>query len=139
MATSLQIAAYLRVAAYAVAFFEWVFSPLRDRECFLISNSQLFANTPGGVPTLRQAERPAEAVVRRFYPHYFYAEHPPAHSIACILFILVRYLGLISIIIGNTGFFYHGFSKQACHKFFWLTPVFKREWSASFFKRHRCS
>ncbi|KAJ7169242.1 hypothetical protein C8R43DRAFT_1121129 [Mycena crocata] len=89
MATSLQIAAYLRVAAYAIAFFDYL-------------------------QTL-----PAE------YRLYAKQKGPLKLSVACILFILVRYLGLISIIVGNTGFFYHGFSKEACDRFFWVTPIFK--------------
>ncbi|KAJ7493954.1 hypothetical protein FB451DRAFT_1491515 [Mycena latifolia] len=89
MATSLQMAAYLRVAAYAIAFFDYL-------------------------QTL-----PAE------YRLYAKQKGPFKLSVACILFILVRYLGLISIIIGNTGFFYHGFNKAACERFFWLTPIFK--------------
>ncbi|KAJ7097368.1 hypothetical protein C8R44DRAFT_889286 [Mycena epipterygia] len=89
MATTLQIAAYFRVAAYAVAFFDYLQS--------LPAEYRLYAKQKG----------------------------PFKLSVACILFILVRYLGLISIILGNMGFFYHGFSKEACSRFFWLTPIFK--------------
>ncbi|KAJ7685929.1 hypothetical protein B0H17DRAFT_1072945 [Mycena rosella] len=89
MATSLQIAAYLRVAAYAVALFDYLQS--------LPAEYRLYAKQKGSLKL----------------------------SVACTLFILVRYLGLISIIIGNTGFFYHGFSKEACDRYFWLTPIFK--------------
>ncbi|KAJ7243771.1 hypothetical protein C8J57DRAFT_1365834 [Mycena rebaudengoi] len=87
--TSLQIAAYLRVSAYAIAFFDYL-------------------------QTL-----PAE------YRLYAKQKGPLDMSLACVLFILVRYIGLISIIIGNTGFFYHGFTHENCLRYFWLTPVFK--------------
>ncbi|KAJ7343757.1 hypothetical protein DFH08DRAFT_937618 [Mycena albidolilacea] len=89
--TTLQLAAYFRVAAYSIAFFDYL-------------------------QTL-----PAE------YRLYSRQKGPLRLSAACVLFILVRYLGLLSIILGNTGFFYHGFSKAACDRYFWLTPVFKRD------------
>ncbi|KAJ6575746.1 hypothetical protein DFH09DRAFT_1455163 [Mycena vulgaris] len=92
MASSLQIAAYLRVAAYAVAFFDYLQS--------LPAEYRLYAKQKG----------------------------PFKLSLAGILFILMRYLGLISIIIGNTGFFHHGFSKEACDRYFSLAPIFKRTW-----------
>ncbi|KAJ7589940.1 hypothetical protein C8J56DRAFT_1048104 [Mycena floridula] len=87
--TTVQIAAYLRVGAYAIALFDYLQS------------------------------LPAE------YRLYKKQQGPLKLSVACILFILVRYLGLISIILGNTGFFYHGFSAASCQRFFWLTPIFK--------------
>ncbi|KAF7349861.1 hypothetical protein MVEN_01286600 [Mycena venus] len=87
--TTLQLAAYLRVGAYAIAFFDYL-------------------------QTL-----PAE------YRLYARQKGPLRLSVACVLFILVRYIGLLSIILGNTGFFYHGFSKESCDRYFWLTPVFK--------------
>ncbi|KAJ7860121.1 hypothetical protein B0H14DRAFT_2745656 [Mycena olivaceomarginata] len=86
---SLQLAAYLRVAAYAIAFFDYL-------------------------QTL-----PAE------YRLYARQKGPFNLSIACILFIVVRYVGLATLIISNTGFFYHGFSEAACDRYFWLAPVFK--------------
>ncbi|KAJ7864154.1 hypothetical protein B0H13DRAFT_2353808 [Mycena leptocephala] len=48
-----------------------------------------------------------------------------AFDVACILFILVQYLGITAMLIGSIGFFYHGFSKEACAKFYWMAPVFK--------------
>ncbi|KAF8177573.1 hypothetical protein K438DRAFT_1770022 [Mycena galopus ATCC 62051] len=87
--TSLQLAAYLRVAAYAIAFFDYV-------------------------QTL-----PAE------YRLYSKQKGPLNLSVACILFILVRYVGLATLIISNTGFFYHGFTAANCAHYFWLVPIFK--------------
>ncbi|KAJ7756058.1 hypothetical protein DFH07DRAFT_940742 [Mycena maculata] len=89
MATSIQIAAYLRVAAYTVALFDYLQS--------LPAEYRLYAKQKG----------------------------PLNLSVACILFILVRYLGVTSLIIGGIGFFYHGFSEEACNKYHWLAPVFK--------------
>nr|GAT57932.1 predicted protein [Mycena chlorophos] len=46
-------------------------------------------------------------------------------SMACILFIVVRYLGFINVVLANIGFFYHGFSANTCKHYFMLTPVLK--------------
>ncbi|KAJ7785135.1 hypothetical protein DFH07DRAFT_975615 [Mycena maculata] len=89
MATSSQIAGYLRVAAYAIALFDYLQS--------LPAEYRLYAKQKG----------------------------PLKLSVACILFILVRYLGIAAMVMGGVGFFYHGFSKEACDKFYWLAPVFK--------------
>ncbi|KAJ6514812.1 hypothetical protein C8R47DRAFT_493009 [Mycena vitilis] len=89
MPSSQQIAEYLRVAAYGIAFFDYLQT--------LPAEYRLYSKQKGLFKL----------------------------SAACILFILVRYLGLIAIIVGNTGFFYHGFSKAACHRFYWLAPIFK--------------
>jgi hypothetical protein len=61
-------------------------------------------------------------------------------SIACILFILVRYLGITALIMGAFGFFYHGFTKEQCDHFYWLTPIFKRVYTTStlFWGLHSC-
>ncbi|KAJ7305644.1 hypothetical protein DFH08DRAFT_902506 [Mycena albidolilacea] len=89
MAGSLEVAAYLRVAAYAIAFFDYL-------------------------QTL-----PAE------YRLYARQKGPFNLSTACILFIIVRYVGLATLIVSNTGFFYHGFSPAACDRYFWMAPVLK--------------
>ncbi|KAJ6473682.1 hypothetical protein C8R45DRAFT_1103376 [Mycena sanguinolenta] len=89
MATSSQIAAYLRVAAYAIALFDYLES--------LPAEIRLYAKQKG----------------------------PFKISSACILFIMVRYLGIAAMMFGAVGFFYHGFSKEACDHFYWLAPVFK--------------
>ncbi|KAJ7036073.1 hypothetical protein C8F04DRAFT_1096854 [Mycena alexandri] len=89
MTSSAEMAAYLRVAAYTMALFEYL-------------------------QTL-----PAE------YRLYAKQKGPFNLSIACILFILVRYLGILTLASGVVGFFYHGFTPEACSHFFWVTPVFK--------------
>ncbi|KAJ7733686.1 hypothetical protein B0H16DRAFT_162182 [Mycena metata] len=89
MLTSTDMAAYLRVAAYAIALFDYL-------------------------QTI-----PAE------YRLYLKQKGPFSLSVACILFILVRYLGVTALVLGAFGFFFHGFTPAACDQFFWLTPVFK--------------
>ncbi|KAJ7160253.1 hypothetical protein C8R46DRAFT_1194649 [Mycena filopes] len=89
MTTSLEIAAYLRVAAYSIALFD-------------------FLQTIPGEIRLYQRQR-----------------GPLQLSVACILFILVRYLGVTALVMGAFGFFYHGFSVAACDRFYWMAPVFK--------------
>ncbi|KAJ7229435.1 hypothetical protein C8J57DRAFT_1534409 [Mycena rebaudengoi] len=59
------------------------------------------------------------------YRLYSRQKGPFKLSTACILFILVHYLGLASIIIGNTGFFYHGFTEASCRRYYWLAPILK--------------
>ncbi|KAJ6571132.1 hypothetical protein B0H19DRAFT_1372347 [Mycena capillaripes] len=83
MSTSaLQISAYLRVSAYAIAFFDYVQT--------LPAEYRLYARQKGLFKL----------------------------STACILFIMVRYLGLAAMIVGNTGFFYHGFTEESRKEFF---------------------
>ncbi|KAJ7776317.1 hypothetical protein B0H16DRAFT_1712690 [Mycena metata] len=89
MTTSAEIAAYLRVAAYTVALFDYL-------------------------QTI-----PAE------FRLYVKQKGPLNLSTACILFILVRYLGVITLSAGVVGFFYHGFSAESCSHYFWVVPVFK--------------
>jgi len=90
MSTSaLQISAYLRVSAYAIAFFDYLQT--------LPAEYRLYARQKGLFKL----------------------------STACILFIMVRYLGLAAMIIGNTGFFYHGFTAESCGRYYWLAPIFK--------------
>nr|GAT59866.1 predicted protein [Mycena chlorophos] len=46
-------------------------------------------------------------------------------SPACIMFILVRYLGVMNVVLANFGFFFHGFSEAGCMHYYWLVPIFK--------------
>ncbi|KAJ7482533.1 hypothetical protein FB451DRAFT_1235571 [Mycena latifolia] len=85
-----QISAYLRVSAYAIAFFDYLQT--------LPAEYRLYSRQKGLFKL----------------------------STGCIMFILVRYLGLAAMIIGNTGFFYHKFSVEACRRYYWLAPIFKR-------------
>ncbi|KAJ7258109.1 hypothetical protein B0H12DRAFT_1232418 [Mycena haematopus] len=87
--TNVQLQAYLRVAGYAIAFFDFLST--------IPAEYRLYTRQKG-----------------IFKP-----------SVPCILFILVRYLGLAAIIVGNTGFFYHGFTPASCKKFYWAPPLFK--------------
>ncbi|KAJ7159755.1 hypothetical protein C8R46DRAFT_373810 [Mycena filopes] len=89
MTTSSDLAAYLRVAAYTVALFDYLQT--------LPSEYRLYRKQKGILSL----------------------------STACILFILVRYLGLLTLAMGVIGFFYHGFSVEACSHFFWVVPIIK--------------
>ncbi|KAJ7179770.1 hypothetical protein C8R46DRAFT_647535 [Mycena filopes] len=72
--TDTEIAAYLRVAAYAIAMFDFLQSV------------------------------PAEIRLYRRQKGLF------SLSVACTLFILVRYLGVITMVMSGVGFFYNGFT-----------------------------
>ncbi|KAJ7033603.1 hypothetical protein C8F04DRAFT_1395996 [Mycena alexandri] len=89
MTSSAEMAAYLRVAAYSIALFDYL-------------------------QTL-----PAE------YRLYSKQKGPFNLSLACILFILVRYLGVTALVMGAFGFFFHAFTPAACDRFYWMAPVFK--------------
>ncbi|KAH7100464.1 hypothetical protein BKA62DRAFT_245702 [Auriculariales sp. MPI-PUGE-AT-0066] len=45
-------------------------------------------------------------------------------SLACILFIAIRYISFITIVLSNIGAF-HSFSPQACERFYLVSPTFK--------------
>ena len=64
------------------------------------------------------------------------------YSVACILFILIRYMSILLLIIsvyrpctafehlthsttGNYGYFATNFTQESCHRFFMAAPVFK--------------
>ncbi|KAF9784374.1 hypothetical protein BJ322DRAFT_845521 [Thelephora terrestris] len=42
-----------------------------------------------------------------------------------VMFILLRYVSIILLVISNFGWFYHGFSADACSKYHLVAPVFK--------------
>ncbi|KAI0277866.1 hypothetical protein BGY98DRAFT_1097120 [Russula aff. rugulosa BPL654] len=46
-------------------------------------------------------------------------------SLGFILFILIRYTSMIIMFTSNFGFFYHGFTPNACSHYFYVLPVFK--------------
>lgn len=46
-------------------------------------------------------------------------------SLACILFILIRYISMTVMITSNYGFFATTFTKESCRRFFFLPPMFK--------------
>ncbi|KAJ7027166.1 hypothetical protein C8F04DRAFT_1189831 [Mycena alexandri] len=106
MATSAEIAAYLRVAAYTVALFDYLQT--------IPAEFRLYAKQKGLFKLSC-----AYQLVKLVDETYFLS------STACILFILVRYLGVITLSMGVIGFFYHGFSKESCSHYFWVVPVFK--------------
>ncbi|KIM85706.1 hypothetical protein PILCRDRAFT_341932 [Piloderma croceum F 1598] len=46
-------------------------------------------------------------------------------SVACILFILIRYTSILVLTIGNYGFFATNFTPKSCQHFFWAVPILK--------------
>lgn len=46
-------------------------------------------------------------------------------STSVVLFILLRYVSIVLLAISNIGWFYHGFSPEACSKYYLVAPVFK--------------
>ncbi|KAG0693752.1 hypothetical protein DFH29DRAFT_376647 [Suillus ampliporus] len=46
-------------------------------------------------------------------------------SLACILFILIRYISIVVIVLSNYGYFATSFTQQACQRYYLATPVFK--------------
>lgn len=46
-------------------------------------------------------------------------------SVACILFILIRYTSILALTISNYGFFATDFTPDSCRHFFWAAPILK--------------
>jgi hypothetical protein len=46
-------------------------------------------------------------------------------SIACILFILIRYFSIVVILVSNYGFFATDFTQETCQRYFIVAPIFK--------------
>jgi len=45
-------------------------------------------------------------------------------SVGCILFIVLRYLSIVTLVISNVGYFGH-FSAAMCQRYYMLPPTFK--------------
>ncbi|KAG2124870.1 hypothetical protein DEU56DRAFT_588799 [Suillus clintonianus] len=46
-------------------------------------------------------------------------------SLACALFILIRYVSIVVILFSNYGFFSTAFTLQTCRQYYLLAPIFK--------------
>ncbi|KIK48585.1 hypothetical protein CY34DRAFT_785795 [Suillus luteus UH-Slu-Lm8-n1] len=46
-------------------------------------------------------------------------------SLACVLFILIRYFFIMTIATSNYGFFSTTFTQQTCQKYYLVAPIFK--------------
>ncbi|KAG2124893.1 hypothetical protein DEU56DRAFT_916833 [Suillus clintonianus] len=46
-------------------------------------------------------------------------------SLACALFILIRYVSIVVILFSNYGFFSAAFTLQTCQQYYLLAPIFK--------------
>lgn len=58
----------------------------------------------------------------RFYrnqPHFLQM------SLACILFILIRYTSVLLMIVSNYGVFSTAFTPESCRRYYYVSPVFK--------------
>ncbi|KAH7910356.1 hypothetical protein BJ138DRAFT_1153035 [Hygrophoropsis aurantiaca] len=62
---------------------------------------------------------PAEYRFYRSQPHIFHL------SLACVLFVLIRYLSIIVIAVSNYGVFATTFTPETCGEFFLVAPIFK--------------
>ncbi|OAX40516.1 hypothetical protein K503DRAFT_781355 [Rhizopogon vinicolor AM-OR11-026] len=58
----------------------------------------------------------------QFYRSQSSIFHP---SLACVLFILIRYLSVAAMVISNYGFFSIGFTSETCQGYYLLAPSFK--------------
>lgn len=46
-------------------------------------------------------------------------------SLSCVLFILIRYVSIVTIVTSNYGFFSTTFTYQACQKYHSVPPIFQ--------------
>ncbi|KAG1809580.1 uncharacterized protein BJ212DRAFT_593219 [Suillus subaureus] len=46
-------------------------------------------------------------------------------SLACVLFILIRYVSIMAIVVSNYGFFSTAYTLQTCQHYYLVAPVFK--------------
>ncbi|KAG2122467.1 hypothetical protein DEU56DRAFT_73304 [Suillus clintonianus] len=46
-------------------------------------------------------------------------------SLACALFILIRYLSIVTIVVSNYGYFSANFTQEACQRYYLVAPIFK--------------
>ncbi|KAG2106091.1 hypothetical protein BD769DRAFT_1503685 [Suillus cothurnatus] len=57
----------------------------------------------------------------------FYRSQPSIYriSLACVLFILIRYISALVMILSNYGYFASSFTQQTCQHYYLAAPVFK--------------
>lgn len=57
----------------------------------------------------------------------FYRSQPSISrmSLACVLFILIRYVSVLVMILSNYGYFATSFTQQTCQHYYLATPAFK--------------
>ncbi|KAI6118026.1 hypothetical protein F5141DRAFT_1095726 [Pisolithus sp. B1] len=46
-------------------------------------------------------------------------------SLACILFILIRYSSILVMVTSNYGFFATTFTDESCRRYYYVAPIFK--------------
>ncbi|KIJ63168.1 hypothetical protein HYDPIDRAFT_156657 [Hydnomerulius pinastri MD-312] len=62
---------------------------------------------------------PAEWRFYRSQTHIFHL------SLACILFILIRYSSILVIVVSNYGVFATSFTEESCRRYYLIAPIFK--------------
>ncbi|KAG2747305.1 hypothetical protein P692DRAFT_20737791 [Suillus brevipes Sb2] len=62
---------------------------------------------------------PAEWRFYRSQPSIFHL------SLSCVLFILIRYVSIVTIVVSNYGYFSTDFTQQACQQYYLAAPIFK--------------
>ncbi|KAG1833585.1 hypothetical protein EV424DRAFT_947508 [Suillus variegatus] len=46
-------------------------------------------------------------------------------SLACVLFILIRYVSIIAMVVSNYGYFSTTYTQQTCQQYYIVAPIFK--------------
>ncbi|KAG1764513.1 hypothetical protein EDD22DRAFT_447582 [Suillus occidentalis] len=62
---------------------------------------------------------PAEWRFYRSQPSIFHI------SLSCVLFILIRYVSILTIVVSNYGYFSTDFTQHACQQYYLVAPIFK--------------
>ncbi|KAG2747203.1 hypothetical protein P692DRAFT_20737699 [Suillus brevipes Sb2] len=62
---------------------------------------------------------PAEWRFYRSQPSLFHI------SLSCVLFILIRYVSIVTIVVSNYGYFSTNFTEHACQQYYLAAPIFK--------------
>ncbi|KIK35829.1 hypothetical protein CY34DRAFT_557728 [Suillus luteus UH-Slu-Lm8-n1] len=62
---------------------------------------------------------PAEWRFYRSQPSLFHI------SLSCVLFILIRYVSIVTIVVSNYGYFSTNFTQHACQQYYLAAPIFK--------------
>ncbi|KAI6002554.1 hypothetical protein EDC04DRAFT_1042480 [Pisolithus marmoratus] len=59
------------------------------------------------------------------YRFYRSQPHVLRMSQACVLFILIRYISIITMIVSNYGAFATSFTIESCRQYYYISPIFK--------------
>lgn len=59
------------------------------------------------------------------YRFYRSQPHILRMSQACILFILIRYISIVTMVVSNYGAFATSFTMESCRRYYYVSPIFK--------------